>query len=233
MNMKLTHKETVSVTWKQIHEAADKGLLDKLLNSGDTLSFLLQDGTDAEIYVDSVEPTVFVGVLAKGMGDRKMYECNSFADLMRRAPVNWEESDARFYLNSAVIALLPQELQDMLIPYEVIQTVQGTAHITHDKLWLPSETQAYGAPVYSGDTDGGEEGRMVFFKSGDFQKYNVSLWLRSVAASNSGRFCMVHTDGTADNSRASGSLGCAPALVAGSAAAGGVDRKKSASGSEH
>lgn len=233
MNMKLTHKETVSITWKQIHEAADKGLLDKLLNSGDTLSFLLQDGTEAEIYVDSVEPTVFVGVLAKGVGDREMYECNSFADLRRCAPVNWDESDTRFYLNSTVIALLPQELQDMLIPYEVLQTVQGAAHITHDKLWLPSETQAYGAPVYSGDTDGGEEGRMAFFKSGDFQKYNVRVWLRSVFASLSCIFCIVGTDGTAGNGYAYASLGCAPALVAGSAAAGGVDRKKSASGSEH
>lgn len=233
MNMKLTHKETVSITWNQIHEAADKGLLDKLLNSGDTLSFLLQDGTDAEIYVDSVEPTVFAGVLTKGVGDREMYECDFFADLKRRMPVNWEESDTRFYLNSTVIALLPQELQDMLIPYEILQTVQGAAHITHDKLWLPSETQAYGAPVYSGDTDGGEEGRMAFFKSGDFQKYNITTWLRSVYATNSYCFCIVFTDGTAASHIANFSLGCAPALVAGSAAAGGVDRKKSASGSEH
>lgn len=232
MNMKLTHKETVSVTWNQIREAAEQEKLDKLLSSGDTLSFLLQDGTEAEIYVDSVEPTVFVGVLAKGVGDREMYECDTFTELKRRAPVNWEESDTRFYLNSTVIALLPQELQDMLIPYEVIQTVKGAVHITHDKLWLPSETQAYGAPVYSGDTDGGEEGRMAFFKSGDFQKYNVYTWLRSVYATYSSYFCIVNTGGTAGIGYAYASLGCAPALIAGSAAAGGVDRKKSASESE-
>lgn len=233
MNMKLTHKETVSITWNQVREAADRGLLDKLLHSGDTLSFLLQDGEEAELYVDAVGPNVFVGLLAKGVGCRKMCECETYGELMRRAPVNWEESDTRFYLNSSVVGLLPQELQEMLIPYEIIQTVNGVEHITHDKLWLPSETQAYGSPVYSGDTDGGEESRMMFFKSGDFAKYNVDVWLRSVHASNSTRFCSVDPSGTAYYIYAYTSLGCAPALVAGSAAAGGLDPEKSASESEH
>lgn len=223
--MKLTHKETVSITWNHIREAADKGLLDKLLHSGDTLSFLLQDGKGAELYVDTVEPNVFVGLLAKGVGGRKMYECETYGELMRRAPVNWEESDARSYLNSSVIGLLPQELQDLLISYEIIQTVEDVEHITHDKLWLPSETQAYGSPVYSGCTDGGEESRMMFFKSGDFAKYNVSTWLRSVIATYSNGFCVVNTDGTANSGYAGNSLGCAPALVAGSAAEGGLDPK--------
>lgn len=225
MTMKLTHKETVSITWSQIREAADLGKLDRLLASGDTLSFLLQNGTEAELYIDSVEPTVFVGVLAKGVGEREMYKCDTFADLKKRAPVNWEGSDIRSFLNSTIVALLPQELQDILIPYEIIQTARGVEHITRDKLWLPSETQAYGAPVYSGDTDGGEESRMAFFESGYFEKYNLYVWLRSVSASYSGGFCVVNTSGAANSGHANHSRGCAPALIAGSAAAGGVDRE--------
>ena len=223
--MKLTHKETVSIAWNHIREAADKGLLNKLLHSGDTLSFLLQNGEEAELYVDAVEPSAFVGVLAKGVGRAEMYECETYSELLKRCPVNWEESDARSYLNSSVVGLLPQELQDLLIPYEIIQTVEGVEHITHDKLWLPSETQAYGSPVYSGCTDGGEESRMAFFKSGDFAKYNVYTWLRSVYASISNGFCVVNTDGTADSYNAGLSHGCAPALVAGSATEGGLDPK--------
>lgn len=223
--MKLTHKETVSITWNHIREAADKGLLDKLLHSGDTLSFLLQNGEEAELYVDAVEPSAFVGVLTKGVGCAEMYECETYSELLKRCPVNWEESDARSYLNSSVVGLLPQELQDLLIPYEIIQTVEGVEHITHDKLWLPSETQAYGSPVYSGCTDGGEESRMTFFESGDFAKYNVITWLRSVYATASTAFCYVATGGTAYNPGANRSLGCAPALVAGSATEGGLDPK--------
>ena len=52
----------------------------------------------------------------------------------------------------------------------------------------------------------------------------VITWLRSVNASNSNNFCIVNTDGTANNNNANNSLGCAPDLTSLPKKAGGSQK---------
>ncbi|MBP3698037.1 MAG: hypothetical protein J6J01_00955, partial [Oscillospiraceae bacterium] len=55
-------------------------------------------------------------------------------------------------------------------------------------------------------------------------EWAVNAWLRSVNASNSNNFCIVNTDGTANNNNANNSLGCAPDLTSLPKKAGGSQK---------
>ena len=83
-----------------------------------------------------------------------------------------------------------------------------------DRVWLKSEKELWGRTFYSNE---GEGHWYALFMQEDFPWFKLNgdnerdwQWLRSVYAGYTNRFCVVGTDGSADNYYSGGSYGVAP-----------------------
>ena len=123
----------------------------------------------------------------------------------------------REYLNSEILALLPDELVEMLSPKKTIQIQNGSTLECEDLLFLPSEYEVHGEEIYA--KYNGVDKQFPFYKERtnrivvDEDGDTTWRWLASPGASNSTAFCGVSYDGDAYNYNASDSFGVAPGFA--------------------
>ena len=132
-----------------------------------------------------------------------------FDECVDRRPMNkkmtteggYEKSDMRQWLNERFYNLLPEELQEKLIPDE-----------NRDNLWLLSLEEVAGCDSNFDDCDG----ILKYFESeknrvAEFEGETAGWWLRSVVSS--ANFAGVTSGGIANYSGASNALGVRPAFA--------------------
>ena len=123
----------------------------------------------------------------------------------------------REYLNSEILALLPDELVEMLSPKKTIQIQNGATLECDDLLFLPSEYEVHGEEIYAKYNGVDKQfpfyeertNRIVVDEDGD----TTWRWLASPYASNTSGFCFVYSNGIANDASASNSFGVAPGFI--------------------
>ena len=167
-----------------------------------------RSGTEVAIMVEKVEPGRAWMGFVDGVAERPMYE-----RLLVR-PVSWKESDARKWCNTDLVQDLPEDLVSIITPRTIRQTVEDKELVTTDLLWLHSATEFFGRRPWASGDDPTEEQLPVYKTERDRVKmWNGRTWphyTRSVYASYSVNFCLVYTDGAADDSSADHSRAVAP-----------------------
>ena len=117
----------------------------------------------------------------------------------------WQGMSLRHYLNNDLFALLPEELQAMIVPTKIVQVVRGNRIECEDKIFCLSKTQVFGRDHGDGDTwarEEPEDSQLEIFKS---RKNRIKLrgingdltgwWLRSPNTNGSSDFHLVTSGG--------------------------------------
>lgn len=199
---------TSEIEWNTIKKAQADGKLQELLQVGDELDITLKTGEALTVQAGGTTENGLRFVLKNCMKDMRG---------MNKRMTNkggWRDSEMRLWLNETAFHMLPDELQEIIIPRRIVQTMDGEALVSEDKLWLPSFTEMFGkenaedwAPA---DTD---EMQMELFTTERSRVKEVPgngtwwYWLRSPFGSNSAYFCAVTSYGHAYYSRASSAPG--------------------------
>lgn len=200
---------TSEIEWNTIKKAQADGKLQELFQLGDELDITLKTGEELTAQVaDTKEHMRFV-----------LKNCMKDVRSMNKRMTNkggWRDSGMRLWLNETVFHTLPDELQEIIVPRRIAQTMDGETLESEDKLWLPSFTEMFGeerakdwAPA---DTD---ETQMELFATERSRVKEVPgegtwwYWLHSPYGSNSTGFCYVASDGDAYYNYASDANGVA------------------------
>lgn len=191
-------------SWTALRTAAKNGAL----KSGDKIPVTLKNGERI---------TLTVGHDEHG----KAYLC--FEDCLEDTrPVNdenttaggWKAFDIRAWLNNDLFALLPDDLQAIIEPTEIVQIVDGERVVTKDKLFLFSKTQLFGKGDWSRiepedtqiDIFATEKGRVK--ECGQHGTWPYST--RTPYDGGTSNVCMVNVSGGANGDNAGSSRGVAP-----------------------
>lgn len=191
-------------SWMALKAAAKNGTL----KSGDKIPVMLKSGEKITLTIGHDE-------------DGNAYFC--FEDcLFDERPVNnrntnaggWKAYDIRHWLNNDLFALLPDDLQAIIEPTEIVQIIGGERVVTKDKLFLFSKTQLFGKGDWSRiepedtqiDIFSTEKGRVK--ECGKHGTWPYST--RTPRDGNAGGVCYVNYSGSAYNGGASISRGVAP-----------------------
>ena len=185
--------ETSNVTWKEVLEIINSGKATEKLKPGTEITETLKDGSRAVIAVAAVD----------------LYQNGEVIFCFR----NTVGEDHR----SEILALLPDELVEILSPKKTIQIQNGSTLECEDLLFLPSEYEVHGEEIYAKYNGVDKQfpfyeertNRIVVDEDGD----TTWRWLASPDASNATGFCYVSDDGYAYGSHASASIGVAPGFV--------------------
>lgn len=202
--MFITTKTTKETSWDSIKVSARN----YFLKSGDEISVTLKSGEKITLVIGHDET-------------KKAYFCfkDCIEDLryINRNDTNaggWAATDIRKWLNSVLLALLPDDLQDIIVPTKIVQIIDGERVVTEDKLFLFSKTQMFGK---CDETENEPEDTQIdiFKKEKDRVKEHADdgsypYSLRSSRGSSSGNFCSVNSNGSAGYSSASNCYGVAP-----------------------
>ena len=137
----------------------------------------------------------------------------------------WNNSYMRKTICPAFLAALPKAWQNIIAACTKYSDNTGggsnTASYvtaTSDKIWLLSEMEVQGTRSYANSAEANYQKQYDYYRNGNSKvKYQHTAttsacfwWLRSVYASNTSIFCLVHTDGSADSNVAYYSFGFAP-----------------------
>lgn len=114
----------------------------------------------------------------------------------------------------AILALMPTEVQNGIREVNKLTSAgnkSSTINTTADKLFLLSEVEIFGSTSYSA---AGEGTQYDYYKAGNSKVKNrngsaAKWWERSPSASGSTFFCMVDSNGNANNNKASIAVGVA------------------------
>ena len=200
---------TSEIEWNTIKKAQADGKLQELFQPGDELDITLKTGEELTAQVaDTKEHMRFV-----------LKDCMKDEHGMNKKMTNkggWRDSGMRLWLNETVFHMLPDELQEIIVPRRIAQTMGGETLESEDRLWLPSFTEMFGkenakdwAPA---DTD---ETQMELFATERSRVKEVPgngtwwYWLRSPRGSYSTYFCSVGSGGDATYGYASYGYGVA------------------------
>lgn len=137
----------------------------------------------------------------------------------------WNNSYMRKTICPAFLAALPKAWQNIIAACTKYSDNTGggsnTASYvtaTSDKIWLLSEMEVQGTRSYANSAEANYQKQYDYYRNGNSKvKYQHTAttsacywWLRSVYASGTGTFCVVHTGGSASSSHAYRSSGFAP-----------------------
>ena len=187
-------------------------LLAHRVNIGDEVRFKLKDGTDAAVVVVDKNDYDVRCVMFEGVEDMALYDGRHW---LKAGSVNYPDSDAvRRY--ERFERMLPNRLQDSIKLRKIMQVFDdGSVHSEIVALYPLSACEVFGknAPNWALKEAGDEP--IVFFTDSaeNRKKYLWYTWLRSPDRSGSYSFCAVYSSGSADNDRAYGSYGSAPAFT--------------------
>lgn len=132
-------------SWTELSKMISSG--NSPLKVGDRIEVSLTNGRKTELiavhenpYSPNTMAFVFSECLSspKGMNARSTFKGG------------WSCSKLRKFLNQEVLALLPEELIRVVKPRTIIQNIGGRTYQSTDILWVPSQTEVFGASeVYS------------------------------------------------------------------------------------
>jgi hypothetical protein len=201
---------TSEIEWNTIKKAQADGKLQELLQVGDELDITLKTGEALTAQAAGTTENGLRFVLKDCMKDMRS---------MNKHMTNkggWRDCEMRLWLNETIFHILPDELQEIIVPRRIVQTVDGEALESEDKLWLPSFTEIFGkenakdwAPADTDETQlelFSTERSRVKERPGNGTRW---YWLRSPYGSISTFFCLVNGSGNAYFSHASYARGVA------------------------
>lgn len=196
----LIKKQESETTWEDIVANKDK------LCIGDEVRCQLKDGKVVYAVVTAINP----------YGDNQVAfvfkDCIGEDQVMNDEATNkggWRDCEMREYVNTEILALLPDDLKSVIKPRTIKQSLQGEDCESTDSLWLLSYTEVFGGD-YSVDV--GDVHFPLFDTEGSRVKMNEEgstwcYWLRS--ALNTNTFRSVNSNGSYDSDDASYSSGVA------------------------
>lgn len=208
-NAIIIRKREEPASWTLIQTLAREGKLGELLQVGDELKCQLKTGEDVTFEVaDMREHPCFV-----------LKDCMKDEKPMNKQMTNaggWGGSFMREWLNGTIFHMMPDALQEIIVPRTIRQTLGSKVAETEDKLWLPSYTEMFGkegaedwAPADTGD----EQFQLYTSEKNRVKEQGKNgtwwYWLRSPSGSKSTGFCSVYSSGGASTASASSSIGVA------------------------
>lgn len=148
----------------------------------------------------------------------------------------WKDSYMRKTICEQFLAAMPEEWRNVISETTKYTDNTGGSSTganqvtaTQDKIFLLSEWEVQGARTYANESEKTSQKQYAYYLNGNSKirknhrdgSTAVIWWLRSVHATNTTNFCSVSTNGTANYTNASISLGFAPgfAIIAESASA--------------
>lgn len=208
--LEIKRQTTVPTSWVEIKEVAKNGELRELLQLGDELPITLKTGEEVTLQLADMT-----------LGDRPCFvlkDCLRDEKQMNKRSTNeggWEKCFLREYLNETIFHMLPDELQEIIVPRVIRQKLDGETIETEDKLWLPSFTEMFGANADWATADADDERQFQLYKTERSRVKECGdrgtwwYWLRSPRGSSSTDGCRVDSYGGADGTSASYSRGVA------------------------
>ena len=147
----------------------------------------------------------------------QMHDCYDETKQMNSSNTNsggWQNSAMRTTHLPAILNLMPAEVKAAIRDVQKKSSAgnqSSSIQTTNDKLFLLSEIEIFGSTTYS---FAGEGKQYDYYKAGNSKVKNLSgsaysWWGRSPRSSDSTRFCLVNSYGTATAFSASGSYGVA------------------------
>lgn len=198
----LTIKKQEEIKWDEIKAAVQRGELPEeaeigfTLKSGENVSLTVTAPKDGKAYLVFSDLTAIL----------PMY------DEWPDRPVSWKESSLRRWANEDFIKKLPDELVNIIIPRDIVQTVKGERMESRDFLWTPSYTEVFGKGSRWAEVDDEAEEQFPIFATerGRVKMFDGETWpwaTRSPNVYNSTYFMYVTSSGSSGSTNASGSCG--------------------------
>lgn len=184
------------------------GALDIVLCRGDQIPVTLKNGEEVvfDVTRDENEKIFFVA-----------HDCLNDQHRMNKEWTNeggWDACEMRAYLNSTVLALLPDEIQEVIAPTTIVQVLNGKRVESVDKLFLLSRTQVFGKGSYTkAEPDDTQLDIFLTERSRVKECGDNGTWFwweRSPYGGSAGSFCIVGSYGIASNYSANYTIGVAP-----------------------
>ncbi len=141
--MKIITKVTMKATWAELKAAAEAGTIDEIIKSGDVIPFTLKTGEEVAVRATRDESGKPFFVLEDCLEDEHAM------NKQNTTKGGWAACEMRKYLNKTIFALLPDDLQAVIAPTQIVQVVDGERVETDDKLFLLSRTQVFGKGAWS------------------------------------------------------------------------------------
>lgn len=181
--------------WSEIKKARDEGQLSKLLKSGDRIPLTLTNGERIDLAVGKDKNGKIYFIFHYLMKDDHPMNKNY------TNKGGWKASDMRRYVNKDVFNLLPDEVQDVIVPTKIVQILDNKRIETMDNLFCLSRTQVCGPSNASRFEP--EDSQIDIFVKNENRVKTVpgnddprEWWLRSPVYNTSYSFCGVDTDGS-------------------------------------
>ena len=216
----ITKRTTITTDWAQLKTVQEQmNLAEIMLEVGSEFPVSLEADADNENDVFEQLTAQVVHVTKEGRVMVVLKDCMGQMHAMNDYATNkggWKDSAMRKWLNEDVLPRLPKELQEMIVPRTIRQTIDGEEVQTQDKLWVPSFTEMFGADAAAewAPCNLGDEQFELF----DSERSRVKevpgkgtwwYWLRSPLASDSAYFCVMNSNGGANCDSASAARGVA------------------------
>ena len=202
-------------TWAQIIKACQKNSIPSTWKVGDQKSMTI-NGMNYVIDIIGINHDTYAAG-GKAPLTFQLHDCYEDTKSMNSSDTNsggWTSCAMRSTNLPVILALMPTEVQNGIREVSKKASVGGessTIETVSDKLFLLSEVEIFGSTSYSA---AGEGTQYDYYKAGNskVKKRNGSAaywWERSPRASNSAFFCLVGSNGNANDDIASNAYGVA------------------------
>lgn len=121
---------TSEIEWNTIKKAQADGKLQELLQVGDELDITLKTGETLTAQAAGTTENGLWFVLKDCMKDMR-----SINKRMTNKG-GWRDCEMRLWLNETIFHMLPDELQEIIVPRRIVQIMDGERLESEDKLWL-------------------------------------------------------------------------------------------------
>ena len=203
-------------TWEQIIAVCQKKIVPPTWKVGDQKAMTI-GGTDYLIDIIGINHDDYSDGSGKAPFTFQLHDCYGEAKKMNSSNTNsggWTSCAMRSTHLPAILALMPTWVQSGIREVNKLTSAgnkSSTINTTADKLFLLSEVEIFGSTTYSA---AGEGTQYDYYKAGNSKVKKrsgsaASWWERSPYASNSTYFCLVSSNGSADNNAASFAIGVA------------------------
>lgn len=206
--MFIIKKALAETSWEEIKEFAKKHELGKVFGKGDQIPVKLKNGEDVVFTVGRDESKKYYFVMEDCLNEtRPMNDINTNAG-------GWAATKIRQWLNKDFFDLLPDELQEIIVPTKIVQILNGERVECEDKVFMLSRTQVFGKGWWSEYEP--EDTQLDIFpteKSRVKECGDNGTWfygLRSPLQGNGNIFCVVKSNGYASSAGAIVNRGVAP-----------------------
>ena len=202
-------------TWKQIIEACHNNAVPDTWNVADQKPMTI-NGVDYQIDIIGKNHDTYTAG-GKAPLTFQLHDCYADTKAMSSSNTNsggWKNSAMRTTHLPAILALMPTEVQNGIREVNKLTSAgnkSSTINTTADKLFLLSDVEIFGSTNHSA---AGEGTQYDYYKAGNSKVKNrngfaANWWERSPNASNSTNFCLVNSNGNANNNNASNANGVA------------------------